>query len=584
MRKNYKLYLVVIAKAALLMLFLLVMILAGIRYDSETMTAESPVPVLSGAVTEERETLDEDFSFGVRIVQDGIVETGANLQTHWWQNTDGNYFLFLPSFAPQEVQLRTVNVGEIVLDGQIVQHGDMVLLTDGQHSVSVAGSHSAIEFRVMRSANIGTIFLETDSGSMDYIHADKNNREAGLITVLDANGNAMYKGHMDRLNCRGNISFDSVEKKSYQVKLQSKADLFGMGKSRTWLLISDAFDPTMIRNFAVLGMAREGGIPYTPEMDYTDVYANGEYMGSYLITEKVELGKGRIEGASLEKETESLNAGADLGTFPQIADWGEWAKSLKGYDIPKNPVDITGTYLMELDLDYRYPDEPSGFITYRNQPVVIKSPEYASREQVNYAADLYEFFEEAIFAEDGLNPYTGEPFTAYIDLDSFARKYLLEEISKNQDASYTSQYFVKFPDEVSTKLFACSPWDYDKSLATPTTWMEVDLFEPDSFYANIRKSDSDLWWALYQHEEFREYVKKLYWEEFRDLTLQKAQEDIPKQVKKIEKSVLMDEYRWAYFEDATDDADMEKQYTFWLSRVQNFMIDRITFLDSEWAQ
>lgn len=36
------------------------------------------------------------------------------------------------------------------------------------------------------------------------------------------------------------------------------------------------------------------GLEYTPESRFVDVVINGEYQGNYLLTEKVELGKERI--------------------------------------------------------------------------------------------------------------------------------------------------------------------------------------------------------------------------------------------------------------------------------------------------
>lgn len=116
--------------------------------------------------------------------------------------------------------------------------------------------------------------------------------------------------------------------------------------------------------------------------------------------------------------------------------------STKGYLVEKEPEDLTGGYLMEIETSDRYGLEASGFLTSRMQAVVFESPKYASHAQVAYVSGLYQDFEDAVFSPDGFSPYTGAHYSDYIDVDSFARKYLVEELVKNLDASYTSQFFI----------------------------------------------------------------------------------------------------------------------------------------------
>ena len=97
----------------------------------------------------------------------------------------------------------------------------------------------------------------------------------------------------------------------------------------------------------------------------------------------------------------------------------------------------------------------------RGQNVVVKSPEYASREEMDYIASLYQEWEDAIY-NGGVNPVTGKKYTEYVDLRSAAVCYLANEISKNQDGFRTSSFFYKDNDD--DMMYMGPLWDYDITL------------------------------------------------------------------------------------------------------------------------
>ena len=68
--------------------------------------------------------------------------------------------------------------------------------------------------------------------------------------------------------------------------------------------------------------------------------------------------------------------------------------------------------------------------------------------------------EKALYADDYVNPDTGKEIFEYLDLESFARKYLLEEVFLNMDMGVTSHYL--YMDE-SGKLYEGPPWDLDNT-------------------------------------------------------------------------------------------------------------------------
>lgn len=136
-------------------------------------------------------------------------------------------------------------------------------------------------------------------------------------------------------------------------------------REKGWCLLANYADRSLLRNRIVYNLAEETGIPFTMDSRNIDLYINGDYMGSYLITEKIEIGKTRVNITDLEDATSKANDNADLETYEQKGTNDYKAGTQKWVDIPNDPEDITGGYLLELELGERYKDETSGFVINR---------------------------------------------------------------------------------------------------------------------------------------------------------------------------------------------------------------------------
>lgn len=315
-----------------------------------------------------------------------------------------------------------------------------------------------------------------------------------------------------------------------------------------------------------------------------DVYMNGDFMGNYLLSEKIEVGKNRVNIRNLEDEVKALNQGESLEDMEFFMEQQGRLFSTKGYRIAEEPADISGGYLLELETSDRYGLEASGFLTSRMQPVVFASPKYASYDQVSYVAALYQDFEDAMFSEDGYSPYTGKAYSEYIDMDSFARKYLVEELVKNLDASFTSQYIYKYDDDVSTKFYAGPCWDYDKSIAASgITEDGIDLHDPNGLYAAVQEKDSDIWYALYQHEDFRKTTATIFFEELEPLLRQGAADLIYGFSSQVDKSNDCNMIRWNTFPQAEGLGEKQSLNDAKVEELVDFIDRRLDFLEKEWG-
>lgn len=513
----------------------------------------------------------------------------GSLCIEWWKNEqDNTYCLFLPgAFRNKKLNLTFTGAEEILLDDKKIAYGGKCRLKEGSHVLREGEDQDsgAYQLEVMYTSDLAAVFLETQSGSLAQLHAAKENAESGTMTILDGRGHRYFEGEIENIHCRGNSSFEETDKKSYALKLSKKADLFGMGAAKKWILTANAFDDTLLRNAVAFSIAKMLGLDYTPDVQFVDVYANGRFLGNYLLSEKIEIGKNRINVSDLEHETEAQNGGLDPEALEFFMEPMGRLFSTKGYLIEKEPEDITGGYLMEIETSDRYGLEASGFLTSRMQAVVFESPKYASHEQVAYVSGLYQDFEDAVFSEDGYSPYTGAHYSDYIDMESFARKYLVEELVKNLDASYTSQFFYKYPDSVSQKFYAGPCWDYDKSIAASGITNDgIDLHDPAGLYAAVQEKDSDLWFALYQQEDFRRLAAEIFFQELEPWLRKEAAHLIDGYSRQINASNDCNMIRWNTFPQTEGLEAKRTMHEGKVEELATFLKERLDFLGQEWEE
>lgn len=549
------------------------------------------VVAIIGKQTSDEERYVEAAHMDVMESGDGSLELSLwinkSISIRWWGDGQSDqYVFFIPGAAEgNKMRLTFPNRDCIYIDGQKVHNGGQYCFTGGKHTVKTGNSSEdpIYDLEVLYTSNIASLFLETESGTLEAIHNSKDYSESGRILILDSRGHKYFEGDIQAIHCRGNSSFEDTQKKSYTFKLSQKVDLFGMGAAKNWILTANAFDNTLLRNTTAFAIARFLNLAYTPGAQYVDVYANGEFAGNYLLCEKIEIGKSRVGIRDLEEAVEILNGELNPDILEFFMEQQGRLFSTKGYRIEKEPDDISGGYLLELELSDRYGLEASGFLTSRMQAVVFASPQYASYDQVSYIAKLYQDFEDAVFSEDGYSPYTGAAYSDYIDMDSFARKYILEEFVKNLDASFTSQYIYKYDDGISDKFFAGPCWDYDKSIAASgITTDGIDLHDPEGLYAAVQEKDSDLWYALYQHEDFRKEVAQIFFEELEPQLREHGEDVVYLNKQLIEKSNDCNMMRWNTFSESAELAQKREMYDQKVNELVDFMEKRLDFLKREW--
>ena len=410
---------------------------------------------------------------------------------------------------------------------------------------------------ILQGSRIPALFLEVDAKMLSKVNQSKDNEiTEGRAVYEEADGSVTYDGALQQLKCRGNNTF-LYPKKPYQFKLAEKASLSGMGRGKTWVLLANWNDVSQLRNRIVMDLSREAGLRNAVGCVETDVWINGIYNGLYLMTEKIQIGKGRIDLANLEKATEKVNP-EPFSAGPIHAEKTGDLPLLRYYPQVADPEDITGGYIFTVEKYARFRDfKVPGFRTKNELSIRIKEPTCPSRAQTMYLGTRMTELQTAVMTNNGINPMTGKSYEEYLDVTSFAQKLLIEDFSKNYDMAGGSQYLYKDSDLADPRVYAGPSWDYDLGFGN----MRDRGVTPDTAYVTDYKRNSNLYWLLYNHASFRELTGLIWQRDFKPaveilLGQREAKPDgivcsLDEYKARISDSVAMNYKRWPVSSNAT---------------------------------
>ena len=452
---------------------------------------------------------------------------GREISVNLFERKDNSLYLFLPgALKGQDPTLYIDGDAEIVCEENTYRHGSVFPAQQylGQTvQASMYGGRRVFQIRILQGSEIPVLFFSIEKDDLrritnqyDRVNKNKNAdvRKHAELVMLAGDGSINAAETITSFRTHGNSTFFG-NKKPYQFKMEHKVALAGMEKNKKWMLLANWFDISLVRNQLTFDLCREIGLTSTPDCRQADVYINGAYYGTYLLAEKIQLKKGRLEITDLEETLEELN-GKDAYAS---AKWkkgrgGEFAQSLRWFDLSSEPEDVTGGYLLEIEkaLHYKLMENVAGFITDHSMRIVIKEPSHAGRREVEYIASLVNDFHNAVFRKDGVSPKTGKYYADYIDMRSFALKIAVEEFCENYDVRAASHFMYKDRDSVDSHLYAGPGWDYDLTYGNKDDGMHNPLKED---YVYLRSSeDGYLYHTLLTHADFRAETRRLFEEVF----------------------------------------------------------------------
>lgn len=432
------------------------------------------------------------------------------------------------------------------------------------------------EYTIMKSKNIPSIFISLagDIDVLDKIHERKEYNTTGTFRMIDPFGKMICNDEIEIFKGHGNSSFVqpgiSEEKKSYGIKLKKKAELIkGCGKTKKWTLLhirvsaSNTFDYTGLSTVFGLQSFRElaDGEYYTSEAKYVDLFIEGDYRGTYLLTKRM-----TNKSAISVEETDDYVTCENIENTITVSDLADRTiqMGVREYTYINGAYPITakfnetGGFVLEVDC-HQY--EGCGFITKHGVPIRIKCPKVCTKEQVKYIAEYTQGFEDAIFSPTGYNDKK-KHYSEYCNLRSMVDLVLSYAFFENWELFRTSTYMYKNVEgEQHDKLTFGPVWDFETGYTI--------LRDDHSFFGfhNTYEDEQQYIWLeqLWKKSEFKALLlfenKKMI--DFIESILYGSEniDTISRVSKLVDSSYRMNWARWNY-SDFLDSEDRDYRYCF----------------------
>jgi len=259
---------------------------------------------------------------------------------------------------------------------------------------------------------VPSVYIETENGS-----PITSKEQFVNCTFIYVDGDSVGRYENTQIRGRGNSTWWNSDKKPYRVKFEKKQQLLGDGfaNARNWTLLANHGDKTMIRNALTYDLGRFMGMRFCPSARFIDLYLNGNYQGTYQISDHVQVHEGRIE---IDKDN-------------------GWLLEVANENSKEDPFISSSTYKILYNL--KNPKDEQLTV---NKRIAI--------------GQWIQQFESVVASDDFMDPEKG--WRTYLDEYDFVNWYVGAEITGNIDALY-SIYMYKDADE--DRMHFGPLWDLD---------------------------------------------------------------------------------------------------------------------------
>ena len=370
---------------------------------------------------------------------------------------DGVWYLFLPQDeSPADTVLSfsgrvtAASAGALdreggTLTGAFADRDRVTLTLEGGRTETVC----------LRQSSLPSLRLTLNGTTLDQIHQDKDVKYPGNDLVL-TDGDDVLTGAVE-IKGRGNSTWREYAKKPYQIKFSKKTSVLGMPAAKKWILLANASDDSMIRTRLVYDAAEQMDFPFVTEYQYVDLWIDGQYLGVYLLGEKAEIGKGRLNLQDPAGAMFELDNG-----FATDEDHYFFEGRLNSYFALKEIVEEDDGHIQQAMTNFQTA------MTRLTTALTSQGWENLSLSQLN----------------------------EMIDVDSLARYYLMNEYVLNGESFFTS--FFWYQDGASDVLHVGPLWDFDTCMgnknekvtdynASSTSVLMKKMLNIPAFYQRVQE-------------------------------------------------------------------------------------------------
>ena len=391
------------------------------------------------------------------------------------------------------------------------------------------------------SGTLPVLYINTE-GYRDIISKEEYLRAEWWLDNMGVEGYESFGSPEEPLGMqikgRGNYTWTHYDKKSFRLKLDEKQPLMGMHSNRHFCLLGHPDDNrAKLKNTMGFELSRRIGLAYTPAQEPVEVVLNGQYIGLYFLTEKIRVGKHRVD---IEEQM-------DGETQPDL---------------------ITGGWLLEITNVHE--DNTMYFVEQQENDVTLavtpESPEKLSWQQENYIKNYIQKANDAIYTDDK----TSTEWEKYFDIDTLAMYYIVGEIMDDLEYFAGSCYMYKHRGD-STKLNFGPVWDFGNAFQRHAIYgvTEFDKF----IFQQPTKFTSHWIEEICKFPHFQEKVRE-HWQAFygSDFMSQEMDQFIDDFVEYITPAFNADGVRWSQY-----DIKYQKK------RFKSFIHNKIDWLNAQWG-
>ncbi|MBR3349372.1 MAG: CotH kinase family protein, partial [Solobacterium sp.] len=263
---------------------------------------------------------------------------------------------------------------------------------------------------------------------------------------------------------RGNSTWMKSDKKPFKIKLDKKADVFGLGKNKHWVLVANKFDTSLLRDRITAWLSEQMNFEFTPRGVPVDLVFTGEeygthYMGSYYFSENVRVDENRLEIDELKEDDvdEPVITGGYL-----LQDSLQVRSGSPDIFFTKHHVDwATHTPSFDTEEDAALGDNEEGLVGGTLLEESFAGAElgdgYENHVQQTYIQNHIQRIEDLLYSE-------GTDYRELMDVESAAKYWLINIFPLNADAYITGSTYIykkRDTDGVIGKLYWGPVWDFD---------------------------------------------------------------------------------------------------------------------------
>ena len=354
-----------------------------------------------------------------------------------------------------------------------------VTLVNDEENITIKSDIATVT-KTLPVTGLPTLVIETEDGE-DIIN--KEDKVKSTIIIENSDADAVYENVT--LSGRGNSTWGGA-KKPYKFSLASKEKVLGMSEHKKWMLIANFYDNSFLKNCMAFYLSKQLEMDWTVNGKFVNLVKNGEFLGLYWLGEQIKVGKNRIN------------------------------------------IDEDNDYLIEMDVYY---DETWKFHSaVKNLPYMIKNDDSMNAEKLDYLEGKISELENILYSEhfpyaDSSHSSYEETFKNKIDVSSFAKFYLVNEIMNNGELGWPKSSYFTFTVS-DNKLKAGPVWDFDWAAGSTATGLGL--------------SNCIYYGALFKTVEFNQELNLL----LDKLTTDGVSLQIHKFEREISKAITLDGKRW----------------------------------------